>query len=322
MAVCNGSFCHPVGAPPRGYFLPFYTLTFKMSADYSPSDSVVAAHNIPHMDSSGGSTSNEFDATDTEYLMSLLCFPILIGCIGIFALFFYQFIYCCFCCSCCKTVDKLKKEEVGTAPVERIQKIVLRRQHLIYMFFTVLLGIIICDQLFVSYNENFTSGVNTMGSAFDDLSNTTHVLVNATDDISYSTNLVAEQLTLASTGSCPANDPDINNMLQGLSDNAAELSDLLSPVPGSIDDGKESMKLYLIEYKNGFIFTGYALILVLAAVYLIAYFLKSRTIFRIWGALTGILILVLIITCTIIMIVVVRKSIIILLKFCCYRITA
>ena len=274
---------------------------------YSPSSEVVAAHGIPHLDTSLSIVSNDFETTQ-DYVISLIVFPVICAAIGLFCLLFFHFIYCC--CCCCKNrrnKDENVDEEVKMARIE-IEN--LNRKYTIITFFLTLLAVIICDSLFLSYNSNFTTGVETMGGAFDDLSNTTQVLVNATSDISYSAGLISDSISAANSASCPTTSSGVTVSLDGLESAAASLYDILDPLPGAIDDGKDSMNLYLIDYKDDFIFTGFSIMLCVVIGYFLAYFMKSRFIFGVWGGITGLFVFVMIIACTLLMIFVVSIYII------------
>ena len=239
-----------------------------------------------------------------EYLTSVVVFPVILLAIGVFVLFFYHFIFCCFCCRCCKLVDKVSpdKEELDEGRVHRIHN---SRCHTTATFFVLLLSVFVVNNVFIGYNENMTEGVHSMGDGFDIVSDRIGLIADSLLNISDTTALAHAKLTAASSSGC-AVPSSVVGYINDIADTSDDLHGSVETIPDGVDDSKDNMKIYLIDYKNQIMFSAYAVVLALLLVYLICYFIKSVCLIRILVMISDLFLLGMLIISALVMIFVVR----------------
>eukprot|EP01006_Ploeotia_vitrea_P049281 TRINITY_DN67324_c9_g3_i1.p1 TRINITY_DN67324_c9_g3~~TRINITY_DN67324_c9_g3_i1.p1 ORF type:complete len:498 (-),score=10.26 TRINITY_DN67324_c9_g3_i1:60-1553(-) len=271
---------------------------------YSPAPSVVAAHNIPHLDRSLNPVSHDFDSS-SEYVESIIVFPCVLLALGILSLFIYHFVCCCLVCKCCGPficVDKITKETKNVTP-ERVQSIVSKRRLAIGFFFFFLIGLVVSNNMFVEGNKFISKGSDEVVEVLDYLKGLTSDMVDQSSTLADVVGNMTDSLNAAVSDGCTSAQSPID-MLDIVQDGSDSTADLLDDVPDAMEDAKEFFITYAEDRKNEIMDITYYVGWFFIVLYMIGIVCRSKTYYRFLIAFSGLLVLVLTFICCVEMIVV------------------
>lgn len=275
-----------------------------MSSSYNPSPQVEIGHQIPHLNLQFQLQNSPFSFT-TEYLLSLLPFPLTILSICILLVLGYLvFLFCSCLCSCC--CRRNRPDLKSLTYHSDLEKSIRSHEFTVRGFIFVLFALFstnclvwLGDAEASTAIDQFESGVQNTANLFNGVTNSANSISSDTDNI----------YTISNSAACmlPSGDSFysvISTDLQVISAATNQISSLSSSVSDSVQGFSDTIGNTDMSIKDEVIGIYFSFIVVIIFCFIFALFFKKKFIFKISVGLSWFVVTALFIIASLLMVVV------------------
>lgn len=209
---------------------------------YSPSSSVLALHNIPHLSESLTLMSNKFNLSDVSmnspYGQSVVALPAVLLALGLLSLLILQLLLsmrCCCKCLKCGPSNKVASAELhnNTVRAEKT-KLIKTRKAVFYLYYIFAFFVLLANLLLFYGNTGITEGTNTTADTLTFLHDMTASLKASGSDMIWVGGDINNDV---SASSCPYAS-NVQNDIQSFLNNVYSYNQLIGSLPGVLNTAK------------------------------------------------------------------------------------
>lgn len=286
---------------------PLACVTGTYEYSYTPPFAVEMCHNIPHLLtdlSTGPSNFTEVDSMGS-YLTSVAGIPLVIFVLVIVSLLIFQFVLmlrCCCTCAKCGPAMYTTKKIPGWQ-----MKLTKHRRFIFTLYYVFLFLAFAANHALFFGNAELTKGVDSTGSTFEFLYETTSDLINVGDAIGdYVNDLSTDLAQSGCFGSSESN--TAANYISDVGDNIHDFIDQIDGFPNQFLNARDDMYHYAKDQKDLVIFIFYGFVDFVLLIFCLCPLFQLRILLQITIAFTELIILAFTAVCSVQMIVVVRMT--------------